>query len=83
MNLKKFQRDYYRNLAASDSKQLPKANLRFEPPKSVTATTWHQPHYGLLFCVHGRSYFEPCHATTCRRSKREADSKLREFTSKL
>jgi hypothetical protein len=72
-------RNAERRFVASETKPLPTAVLRFKPPLTVTKATWHQPGYGLLFCVHGKSYFEPCSATTCRRTKREADSRLKAF----
>jgi hypothetical protein len=72
-------RNAERRFVAGETKELPKARLAFEPPLSVTKATWRQPGYGLLFCVHGRSYFEPCNATTCRRTKKEADSRLQVF----
>jgi hypothetical protein len=72
-------RNAERRFVAGETKELPTARLAFEPPLSVTKATWQQPGHGLLFCVHGRSYFEPCSQTTCRRSKKEADQRLKAF----
>lgn len=82
-SIDKARADYYRRLATDDSKPLPRARLGFEPPLTVRAASYHLPGHGLLFCVHGKSYFEPCNQTTCRRTKREADRRLQEFLVKL
>lgn len=83
MNLKKLVHDYHERRAAEDSKPLPAVALPFIPPDTVRKATWRQPGYGLLFCVHGKSYFEPCAATTCRRNKKEADQRLAAFISSI
>ena len=58
---------------------LPTPDLRREPSASERDRVYQAPGTGLLFCVHGRSYFETCNASTCRRNKKEADQRLKSF----
>lgn len=83
MNYDSLKRRYYEKKATADSQPLPSAAIKFEPPKSVTGAAYQLPGHGLLFCVHGRSYFEPCSASTCRRTKKEADQRLKAFLDKV
>lgn len=79
LNLKDAERRY----VESETRQPPKARSVFRPPSTVLNQTFQLPGHGLLFCVHGRSYFEPCSATTCRRTKKEADRRLAKFLENI
>lgn len=56
---------------------LPKSDLIREPSLNETKAVYQAPGTGLLFCIHGRSFFETCSATTCRRGKKEADQRMK------
>ena len=56
--------------ARRDSKALPKASTVREKSLNERKGEYHQPGYGLYFCLHDRTYFEPCN--NCRRTKRDA-----------
>jgi len=79
VDLTKLKRQIDSKQADRDSQTLPAARIRFEPPVSVLNQTFKLPGHGLLYCVHGKSYFEPCAATTCRRTQREATARMNKF----
>jgi hypothetical protein len=54
--------------AAIDSKALPKATT-YRSSEELKGE-YHQPGYGLYFCLHDRTYYEAC--GKCRRTTREA-----------
>lgn len=60
--------------AAIDSKALPKAHTRREKSKGEAEAEYHEPGYGLYFCLHDRTYYEPCGA--CKRTRGEAKRNL-------
>jgi hypothetical protein len=58
---------------------LPKADLVREPSLNEQKREYHVRGTQLLFCVHGKSFFEPCNATTCRRTWKEANQRMAEL----
>jgi hypothetical protein len=56
--------------ADKDSAALPKAHTTRSRSTNELNAEYHQPGYGLHFCFHGRTYYEPC--KTCRRSSKDA-----------
>jgi len=56
--------------AAIDSRPLPKATTYRIKSNGEAKGEYHQPGYGLYFCLHDRTYYEAC--LKCRRTRREA-----------
>ena len=73
--------------AASDCHRIDSANtaaqsgFHFETPLTVSDQAYRPQGYGTIYCVHNKTYFEPC--PRCKRGKREADLHLQKFLSKL
>ena len=61
--------------ADKDSKALPKAHTTRSKSLNELNAEYHPQGYGIHFCFHGKTYYEPC--TTCRRSKADAKRNLR------
>lgn len=62
--------DLRKKQAQKDSRPLPTLTIKREPSVTERNAVYRGPGYGLLFCVHSKSYFEPCSA--CRRNKADA-----------
>jgi hypothetical protein len=74
MNVNKTIREAASKQASSDSRPLPKASTRRIKSKIEREAEYHQVGYGLHFCFHDRTYYEPC--LKCRRTKRDAERNL-------
>jgi hypothetical protein len=70
MNINKAIHDGAAAQANKDARPLPKASTRRIKSKTEREAEYHQVGYGLHFCFHDRTYYEPC--LKCRRSKAEA-----------
>lgn len=70
MNIEKAIRAAQARQASLDSKVLPKASTKRIKSLTESLTEYHSQGYGIHFCFHDRSYYEPC--TTCKRTKRDA-----------
>ena len=77
MKLEKILADIAKRNASADSRLLPTPSTRREPSASETQATYQPPNYGLLFCPHSKSYFEPCSA--CRRTAKQARQQFYAF----
>lgn len=73
----------FQKVCNDKARLLPKANLVREPSTNEREARYREPGAGLLFCVHGKSFFEPCNQTTCRRTWKEANQRLRALTGEL
>ncbi len=60
--------------ARRDSQALPKASLKRIKSLNELKTEYHQQGYGLHFCLHDKTYYEPCNA--CKRTKADAKRNL-------
>lgn len=60
--------------ANADARPLPHAHTRREKSAGEAMLEYHEPGYGLHFCLHGRTYYEICFA--CKRTRREANLNL-------
>ena len=50
---------------------------KFEAPAKLadgSERVYRQPGYYQVFCVHNRAFWEPCSASTCRRTRAEANA---------
>lgn len=56
--------------AAKDSRPLPRSHTKRIKSNAEREAQYHEPGYGLYFCLHNKTYYEVCYA--CRRDKREA-----------
>jgi hypothetical protein len=65
---KAFKEAYLRKLK-SEGRELPTPQTMRQPSTNESQREWKPAQYGLLFCVHNKSYYEPCKA--CRRDKKE------------
>lgn len=74
MNPNKILHDSAARQASIDSKALPKAATRRIKSSNELKMEYHSVGYGLHFCLHDRTYYEPC--KECRRSKRKALNNL-------
>jgi hypothetical protein len=70
MNVNKAIREAASKQANKDSKALPRAATYRAESNGEAKGEYHQPGYGLYFCLHDRTYYEPC--LKCRRTTREA-----------
>ena len=77
MNFDNLRRKTFERQAAVDSRQVT-PRLRRELSANERNAVYHAPGTALLFCVHGKSFFEPC-SSGCRRNKKEADMRLKTF----
>ncbi len=60
--------------APLDSRALPKAHTKREKSLTEREAEYHEVGYGLHFCCHDKTYYEPCNA--CRRTRSEARANL-------
>jgi hypothetical protein len=74
MNIEKAIRAATSRQADIDSCALPKATLKRAKSKNELEIKYHPQAYGLYFCLHDKSYFEPC--LNCRRTKAEGLANL-------
>ena len=72
--------DYHERRAQIDSKQLPTPSCVREPSATEKNAVYLPPNYGILFCCHGKSYFDVCHA--CKRDRKLARLHFTQFCSK-
>jgi hypothetical protein len=75
--LKKIVHDIRERQANADSRQLPTPSCVREKSSTERNAEWHPPQWGILFCTHNKSYFEPCSA--CRRDKKRAKAEYEAF----
>jgi hypothetical protein len=68
--VKKLIHDTLERKAAADSRQLPTPSTVREPSTNERDAKYLPRNYGLLFCCHGKSYFEVCPA--CKRNRKAA-----------
>ena len=61
--------------AARDSVATLKNSIKREKSLNESLTEYHQPGYGLHFCLHGKTYYELC--SNCKRTRREVERNLR------
>lgn len=80
MNPKTILRRLYERDAAESSKQLPTPHTVREPSSNERAATYQPPNTGILFCVHAKSYFEPC--PSCKRTNGRAKENVERFIKK-
>lgn len=56
--------------AREDSRLLPTPSVVREQSTTEKNATYQPPNYGILFCCHGKSYFDVC--SNCKRTRRIA-----------
>ena len=80
INLNRILRDIANHNAAADSRQLPTPQTSREPSTTEKAQPWLPVNYGLLFCPHGKSYFDVC--SNCRRTRKDAQRQFQAFQTR-
>jgi hypothetical protein len=75
--LKRIIHDHNMRKAAADSKQLPTPSCVREPSSTEKNSVYLPINYGLLFCPHGKSYFDVCQ--NCRRTRTDAQQHYKLF----
>ena len=70
MNIKNTIRRAAEAQARHDSEALPRAAIKRVRSTNELRGEYHQPGYGLYFCFHNKTYYEPC--TTSERTTRDA-----------
>jgi hypothetical protein len=78
--VKKLIHDTLERKAAADSRQLPTPSTVREPSTTERNAAYLPVNYGLLFCPHGKSYFDVC--TSCKRTRRMARVQYEHFCLK-
>jgi hypothetical protein len=78
--LKKVIHDYNLRKATQDSAGLPTPRTLREPSATERNRVYTPVNYGLLFCPHGKSYFDVC--SNCRRSRKAARLQYETFCHK-
>jgi hypothetical protein len=80
INLNKILHDLREKQAREDSRLLPTPSTSREPSANERAKPYLPINYGLLFCPHGKSYFDVCSA--CKRTRKNARLQYEMFCSK-
>lgn len=77
-NFNRMTNNLIRKLAAkqaqSDAQPLPCASIKRKKSLNELDAEYHQQGYGLHFCLHSKTYYEPC--TKCKRTRRDAKRNL-------
>jgi hypothetical protein len=78
--LKRIIHDTLERKAAADSRQLPTPSTVREPSTNERDAKYLPRNYGLLFCPHGKSYFDVC--TSCKRTRKRAHAEYQAFCTR-
>jgi len=78
--LKRIVHDIAEKKARADSAGLPTPRSVREPSATERAATCLPVNYGLLFCCHGKSYFDVC--PNCKRTRKDAKRQYEYFCLK-
>lgn len=74
MNIKNTIRRAAERQARSDSEALPKSSIKRKKSLNESLNEYHPQGYGLHFCLHSKTYYEPCNA--CKRTRHDAQRNL-------
>lgn len=72
--------DLSKRKAEADSRLLPTPSIKREASATEKAQPYLPVNYGLLFCPHGKSYFDVC--SSCKRGRKAAQAQYQAFCTR-